>query len=130
MWEYRHNERSVPAFFFLSVNILVNLRKARSRIRAVQDTCNHGIGPSLYCYNPIAVMSRRVKRASAMRTAFRYFGPGTATPLLLRNVLSDIQRDRDVDDDAKGNPLCIRVDTQELKCSFQEFEDCNTDDCR
>ena len=49
--------------------------------------------------------------------------------LLLRHVLSDIQRDRDVDDDTKSDPLCVRVDAQELQCCFQEFEDCNTDDC-
>lgn len=49
--------------------------------------------------------------------------------LLLRNVLSDIQRDRDVDDDTKGDPLSVRVDAEELQCCFQEFEDCNTDNC-
>ena len=48
--------------------------------------------------------------------------------LLLRDVLSDIQGDRDVDDDTKCDPLRVRVDAQELQRCFQEFEDRNTDD--
>ena len=48
--------------------------------------------------------------------------------LFFNNVFSDIQSDRNNDNDTLCNVLQVRVQSQELQSRFQKLEYCNTDD--